>query len=140
MGDFLHPPTEAERRARYRVRLIGPAELCAQGLAYRDGDGEMLVDWGRVENAVAAEVGEPEGVRTIVFDLVVGRTGECLDIARLDAEPGEEALELARAIESGMGPGRQSASVKSLATDGTPSRWYPDLRSFEEAALELLDG
>jgi hypothetical protein len=125
---------------RYRVKLLGPVELGPEGLVYRDGDGETLVRWGRVENAVAAEVGEPEGVRTIVFDLVMGSGTGALEICRLDAEPGDEALELARAIDRGMGPRRQSASVKSLATDGTASRWYPDLRAFEEAVLELLDG
>jgi hypothetical protein len=142
MGDFLHPPSEAERRARYRVELLGSVHPCSQGLARRDGprgSGELLVAWSRIESAVAAEVGEPEGVRIIVFDLLVGRQGDRLEICRLDAEPGDEALALAPAIESGMGPERQSASVKSLATDGTPSRWYPDLRSFEEAALELLE-
>jgi len=83
-------------------------------------------------------VGEPEGVRTVVFDLVGASDGESWPVWRLDAEPGEAAMELARAIESCLGSERAAPSIKSLATDGIASRWFPDLESFARANLADL--
>jgi len=92
-----------------------------------------------VEHAIAAEVGEPEGVRTTVFDLVVRENGGWLAY-RLDAEPGEDAMDLAQGIARSLPAGCSSASLKSLATDGIPGRWYPDLDDFEQEAIRLLEG
>ena len=90
--------------------------------------------------AIAAEIGEPEGVRTIVFDLVTCHADDGWLVRRLDAEPGENAIALARLVERGLGAGRKVSSIKSLASDGIPARWYPDLRSFEADALaELIE-
>ena len=98
---------------------------------------------GRIRWALAAEVGEPEGVRTIIFDLVVGRIsgpdGSAFEIRRLSVEPGEEAMKLASAIERALAPQFSAPSIKSLAAEGTPSRWYQNLEEFESAALESLD-
>jgi len=89
------------------------------------------------------EIGEPEGVRTIIVDLVVGRNrgpdGGAYEICRLGAEPGEEAMELATAIERALAPQSSAPSIKSLAAEGTPSRWYQNIEEFESAALESLD-
>ncbi len=125
---------------RYRVWLLGDPRLSEGGVSYREGDGRKLLAWAAVQRAIAAEVGEPQGVRTIVFDLVVEREGSDCTVCRLDAEPGEDAVALARAVAEGLGPERASPSIKSLVTDGLPSRWYPDLEAFEEAALEEILG
>jgi hypothetical protein len=95
-----------------------------------------LVRWKDVRSAVAAEVGEPEGVRTIVFDLLA-RTSAGRVALRLDAEPGEPACAVARAIAAAIGE-RARPSIKSLATDGTPTLWFPDLAEFEQVACEEL--
>ncbi len=135
---------------KYRVRLVEAAHPSEDGLAFPDGESREFLAWDRVRLAFAAEVGEPEGVRTIVFDLVVeeesdapqgGRDPQCTSrcVFRLDADPGEDAMALARAIENGLGSERPSASIKSVATDGVPSRWYPDIETFEEAVREQLD-
>lgn len=87
---------------------------------------------------MAAEVGEPEGVRTIVFDLVLGRGPEGWRAARLDADPGPAAEEIARAIHSGVGPRQRGPSIKSLASDGVPSWWFADLEGFEDAVAAAL--
>ena len=96
-----------------------------------------------------AEVGEPEGVRTIVFDLVVrpdpqngerrpdGSDDGAFQVFRLDADPYEDAVDVARAIERALGE-RAAASLKNLAADGVASWSYPDLESFEEAVIETL--
>ncbi len=69
-----------------------------------------------------------------------GHAGSDRTVCRLDAEPGEDSIALARAIAEGVGPDRAGGSIKSLATDGSPSRWYPDLEAFEDAAREELRG
>ena len=125
--------------ASYRVQLLGDPELRAAGVTHREADRRTLLPWSRVEHAIAAEVGEPQGVRTIVFDLVVRESGHWLAY-RFDAEPGEDAMNLARGIQRSLPAGCSSASLKSLATDGIPSRWYPDLDEFEEEAIRLLEG
>ena len=100
-----------------------------------DGEPQLLA-WSQVLAARAAEVGEPQGVRTVVFDLLV-EGGDRRELLRLDAEPGDEAEALARALATGLGD-RALPSIKSLAVDGIPSRRYTDLGSFEDAGLEEL--
>ena len=146
-----HPMSESPHRpvaglhARYPARLLVEAAVSEQGISFGGDEERSLIGWERVLLAFAAEVGEPEGVRTIVFDLVVaGETpdpqgdGANHQMYRLDADPGEDAMELARAIERGLGSERPSPSIKSVAVDGVPSRWYPDLEAFEEAVRDLL--
>ena len=82
-------------------------------------------------------MGEPQGVRTVVFDLV------CLDgdgyrVYRMDAEPGEEATVLARELERRLAEAADS-SIRSIAVDCRPNRWYPDLLGFEAEALAELE-
>jgi len=127
---------------RYRVRLLANPELCESGIAHGDSANPSLVEWAEIDWALAAEIGEPEGVRTIIFDLVVGRIsgpdGSAFEICRLGAEPGEEAMKMASAIERALAPQFSAPSIKSLAAEGTPSRWYQNLEEFESAALESL--
>src|SRR5262245_56752633 len=139
MRNFLRPPTDAERRARYPVRVLEAPRLDPPGVAHGPASARALLAWGDVERVVVAEVGEPEGVRTIVCDLIC-RLGGAPAVYRLDAEPGDAAIALARAIEKGLGPRRAPPALKSLAADGLAPRWCPDLPTFEEEALEELDG
>jgi hypothetical protein len=128
---------------RYRVQLLVNPELSESGIAHGDPANPSLVEWVAIRWALAAEVGEPEGVRTIIFDLVVGRIhgrdGSAFEICRLSSEPGEEAMKLASAIERALAPQFSAPSIKSLAAEGTPSRWYQNLEEFESAVLESLD-
>jgi len=128
---------------RYRVQLLANPELCESGIAHGDPANPSLVEWAAIDWALAAEIGEPEGVRTIIFDLVVGRipepVGSAFEICRLGAAPGEEAMKMASAIERALAPQFSAPSIKSLAAEGTPSRWYQNLEEFESAALESLD-
>lgn len=136
MSDSIFRPTHC---ARYRVHLLGEPQLSPWGVAYLDGARCALLLWNEVEHAVAAEVGEPQGVRAIVFDLLTSE-GDGWLAHRFSAEPGEEAMELALGISEGLGPEAPDTSIKSIATDGIPTRWYPDLESFEAESLHLLDG
>jgi hypothetical protein len=138
-GNFLCPPSDAERRERYRVRVLEAPSLGAAGIGHGAPGARELLSWDAVERVLVAEVGEPEGVRTIVCDLVTGASGGVLVVHRLDADPGEAAMALARDLESGLGPQRATAALKSLAADGLATRWFPDLRAFEEDALSEFE-
>jgi len=117
----------------YRVELLTDARPTPAGIAYRCGSSSPVLEWSRVEHVVAADVGEPQGVRTIVFDLVLGVDDEGWDVCRFAADPSEDAVEVARAIAGALPADRVGSSIKSMVTDGVASRWYPDLESFEEA-------
>jgi hypothetical protein len=134
----------AGHRDRYRVEVLPDWQLCERGIAYGDPANRSLLQWDAIQRALAAEVGEPEGVRTIIFDLVVDRIsgpeGLTFAVRRLDAEPGEEAMAVARAIEMALEPEHIAPSIKSLAAEGTPSLRYQDLEEFEATALHSLTG
>ncbi len=106
-------------------------------MVYRDGGEERVLEWNRIHLGLAAEVGEPQGVRTIVFDLVVD-IGPPVRLCRFDSDPIEGALSVARALVEHLGPERATGSIKSIASDGLPTRWFPDLESLTAANLELL--
>ena len=140
MRNFLRPPTDAEHRERYPVRVLERPSLEARGVAHGPDAARELLAWDAVERVLVAEVGEPEGVRTIVCDLVARGADGRLAIGRLDADPGEPAIALARALARGIGSARAPAALKSLAADGLATLWFPDLRSFEEEALAEVEG
>lgn len=132
------PLCRVEAADRYRVEVLPWAEVAEHGVSYLGGRRREILQWASVLHALAAEVGEPEGVRTVVFDLVVERKDhECL-VLRFDAEPGPEAQEVAMQIAASIGRARCSRSLTSLAAEGQSSRHVPDLDTLaEEAAAEL---
>lgn len=134
-------PTHSRDREQptcYPARLLERPRATAQGIEHRRSGETALLPWSAVRGAVAAEVGEPEGVRTIVFDLLVRDAGGAPCVHRLGADPGPDAMALARAVQDALGAERKIPWIRSLATDGIPARWYPDLESFEaDAAAEL---
>ena len=127
-------------RAGYRAQLLHDVRVVPGGLRYRSAGDERALAWDEVWFAVAAEVGEPEGVRAIVFDLVVDRDANGWRALRVDAEPGPFALQIAQAIQTGVPRDRRGPSIKSLASDGVPSQWYADLESFEESVAAAVRG
>jgi hypothetical protein len=74
----------------------------------------------------------------VVYDLICRKASD-IAVFRLDAEPGEAAMALARQLEAALGHGRASAALKSLSADGLATLWYPDLRAFEEDSLAELE-
>jgi hypothetical protein len=122
----------------YRAHLLAGAEPTDRGLAYAQGEGSSLLAWSRVRRAFAGEVGEPEGIRTVVFDLVIGIEGpECVAF-RFSAEPGDDARSTARAILVGLGPDLCDPSLHTVAAEGFATRTHSDLEPFDEACLESV--
>jgi hypothetical protein len=134
----MRPAARSSACSRYRVRLLHQATIAARGVEHGVPGERVLLPWDEIRCVIAAEVGEPEGVRTIVFDLLAADDAGRWIAFRAGAEPGEEAMELARSLQIGMGIERASASLKSLASDAIPTRWYPDLETFEDDARSLL--
>jgi hypothetical protein len=134
----VEDPAAPEVPSRYRVHLLPGAKPTERGVLYRRGSERFLLAWGRVECAFAAEVGEPEGVRTIAFDLAVEVNGPVCVVCRMEAEPGEDAMRFARAVQLGVGPETCNPCIKSLAADGVPSLSFPDTETFGEAVLESV--
>lgn len=122
----------------YPARVLDRPEVTPGGVCHEVDGAIELLPWYRVVWVIAAEIGEPQGVRTIVFDLLIEEPNGAVHIQRLDADPGSDAFELARGVARGVHKNRMSPSLKSLATDGLPARWYPDLQSFEEEAIGEL--
>jgi len=133
---FSDVPTDASNR--YRVELLPWAEVREDGVAFREGADPRVLRWDRVLIALAAHVGEPEGVSTVVFDLVVERKeAECL-VCRFDADPGDAAMEAARVILGALGRERCSRSLAELAAEGVAGRSYADLESLASGSLAEL--
>ena len=116
----------------YRLQLLEEPRVSAAGIEHGPLPCRQLLYWRDVVGALAAEVGEPEGVRTIVFDLLAQTRGGCVAV-RLDADPGEAASAVAQVVAAALGE-RARPSIKSLAFDGVATLWFPDLESFEETA------
>lgn len=139
-GASLKPAAGAAARipSRCRVHFLPDAKATDRGIVYRRGEERFLLVWGRIQAAFAADVGEPEGVRTVVFDVAVEMRGDECVLCRFDVDPGDEAQALARAIEVGVGRELCSASLRALAREGLPSRHYVDLDTLTEATLEAI--
>jgi hypothetical protein len=138
--DGLEDRSEAIREAegRYRVELLAWAELGPDGVAFREGSEARQLPWSRVLHALAAQVGEAEGVSTVVFDLVVERKEtECL-ASRFDADPGQPAQDVAQVLVARLGRERCSRSLLALAAEGVPTRAYADLATLAAGSLEDL--
>jgi hypothetical protein len=136
--NFLRPPSDAERAERYPVRLLEAPSFEAAGLRHGRPPSRALLAWSDVARVAVAEVGEPEGVRTVVYDLIT-LPASGVAVWRMDADPGEAARALARQLETALGPGRAPPALKNLASDGVATLWYPDLRAFEEDCLAELE-
>lgn len=124
--------------ARYRVDVLPWVEVGEHGVGYLAGNRRTTLQWASVLYALSARVGEPEGVCTVVFDLVVERKDDECQVCRFDADPGPDAQRIAERIVAGLGRSRCSRSLIELASDGHPSRMVSDLDTVAENALEEL--
>ena len=131
-------PAASEVPSRYRVHLLPGAKPTERGVLYRRGSEQVLLAWGRVERAVAAQVGEPEGARSIAFDLAVEVRGSVCVVCRMEAQPGEDAMRIAKAIQLGVGLESCNPCIESLAVDGVASLSFSDTEIFGEAVLEAV--
>jgi hypothetical protein len=134
----IDSPPPSDGAARYCVDVLTWAEVGEHGVSYLNGGRRETLQWASVLRGLAAEVGEPEGVRTVVFDLVVELKDRSCVVCRFDAEPGLDAQEVAMQIAASIGRERCARSLTALASEGQASRQVPDLDTLAEAALAEL--
>lgn len=125
---------------RYQVRVARFVHAEPLGLVYECDASELHVRFADVRFAYAAEVGEPEGISATVFDVVLdgARSDDPLPVVRLDADRGDDARELASALERGLGAERCSPSLREVAASGFTSHQFLDLEAFEQGSLASL--
>ena len=92
----------------YPARLLERPEVTAEGVCHDQDGGRTLLAWSAVHWAIAAEVGEPEGIRTIVFDLLARQADGELRLLRLDADLGCDSMDLAREPGRTRAPGSRA--------------------------------
>jgi len=126
-----------ERPAPYEVRLVQEGEAGATG-ALAGATGDRPFAWSQVERAFAGEVGEPEGVRAVVIDVLVRVAADGCVAYRVSADPGPEAAEAAREVVEAVGPERCSAPLREVAKDGWTSHRFPYVELLEDDILEAL--
>ncbi len=96
------------------------------------------VVWPAVQRAFAAEVGEPEGVRAVVFDLLWSDAPEGPTVVRFSVDPSEGPKRPAQQLVDSLGEARCSVSLRCLAREGQASDRFSHLDLLDEALLEAL--
>jgi len=115
------------------VLTIEIPRFAEEGFYWRVPAGSRFHSWDSIECARAAEVGEPEGVRAIVFDVVVRDPRRVL---RFCCDPLDGAALLARGLASALG-GRCSKVLRDYAREGHMGLRVPDLELLAELWADL---
>jgi len=129
---------DSDGSAGHPVRFLTTPAVSRRGIEHHVEEDRVLLPWDCVVRGIAAMVGEPEGVCTIVFDLLVEDPDSQRSVCRFDADPCEDAIPIAVAIVDHLGSERCGASLLAMAKEGSTGLWYPDLESFEAASVGLL--
>jgi hypothetical protein len=137
LSDSLLTPTH-DVPTGHPVRFLDAPVVTRRGIEHRVGAGDALLEWDRVVWGIAAMVGEPEGVCTIVFDLLVEGSESKQSVCRFDADPSDGAIPISIALVDYLGSERCGPSLLAMAKEGSTGLWYPDLESFEAASPGLL--
>lgn len=120
--------------SRYRAHRLADPRPTEKGILYRRGERRFLLDWARVECALAAAIGPVGPDERVFFDLAVKVEGaECV-VFRVETASGADARALARAVRLGVGAERCHPSLGEFG----PERRYADVGTFEDAALESI--
>jgi len=121
----------------WQVLTIEVPSFEVDGFRWRGSQGVGFVSWEFVQRAFAAEVGEPEGVRAVVFDLVVGAPDRPTRLFRFCRDPHDGAVSLARSLVSAVG-GRCSKRLRDFAREGQLGLSVPDLAALDEVVSAAL--
>ena len=96
------------------------------------------IGWSEIARAFAAEVGEPEGIRAVVFDLAWPAAPECPAILRFSVDPCDGPKRPAQLFLDSLGVASCSNSLRSLATDGRATDLYSHIDLLDEALVTSL--
>ena len=133
--------------------MIGEPKLDERGLALPRTPSEAMerhqlpqqsdvqrLPWSQIEAAFADAVGEPEGIRAIVYDLALRRPDPegMRPVLRFSLDPWDGAAEVAKQLVTALGASRCSTPLQILAAEGALPVLHPDLSSLDaERATEL---
>ena len=131
-------PRAGGRYLEWTIWVVLRPALHPQGLALEWEGERHEIAWDEIERAFAAEVGEPEGVRAIVFDLAWKSAPDGPVLLRFSFDPSDGPKRPAQLVLESLGEPRCSASLRSLAHDGRASDRFSHVDLLDEALLDLL--
>ena len=132
-------PGLAERGYReWTIWVVDQPELSADGIRIAWEGATHAVAWSEIDRAFAAEVGEPEGVRAMVFDLAWSGAPDAPAILRFSVDPSEGPKRPAQHVVEALGAELCSDSLRALANDGRPTEHYSHIDFLDEALLTWL--
>ncbi len=134
------PPTS--RSGEWTIWVVQHPNLGARSLEIEWEGDRHEIGWDAVEYAYAAEVGEPEGIRAVVFDLLwpsgpSGGGGDAV-ILRFSVDPCDGPKQPAQRIVETLGESRCSNSLQSLSRDGRATDCFSHLDFLDQALLQAL--
>ena len=116
----------------------------AAGVVFDFEGATHRVPWAQLVAGFASQVGEPDGVRTIVFDLACCRFAFDSEadpepaLLRFSIDPCEEPRGAAQRIVDMLGKAACSSSLHALAREGATTESHVDLQSLDEALFSSL--
>lgn len=132
------PGTVDPAYREWTIWVVSPPGLHAYGLSLEWAGKKYEIEWNEIERVFAAEVGEPEGIRAIVFDLIWTGGPEGPVLLRFSVDPCDGPKHPAQRFVDSLGESRCSGSLRSLARDGRATDCFSHLDTLDEALLETL--
>lgn len=122
----------------WAIRVIERPEFSVDGVE-GIAEGAVTIPWSTLSRAFVAEVGEPEGVRAVVFDLAQAGADPGPTLWRFGIDPYDAPKLIAQWIVEALGSSRCSLSLLTLAKEGVPTQFYTHLVDWDDLVLaELL--
>ena len=122
----------------WTIWVVHQPGLSARSLSIEWEGDRYEIDWSEIEKALAAEVGEPEGVRAVIFDLVWPAAPPGAAILRFSIDPSDGPKRPAQLLLEALGESRCSGSLLGLAREGRPTARFSHLDQMDDALAEAL--
>jgi hypothetical protein len=127
-----------ESAVEWTIWVVHQPGLSARSLSIEWEGDRYEVDWTEIEKALAAEVGEPEGIRAVIFDLVWPGAPPGAAILRFSVDPCDGPKRPAQLLVAALGEARCSGSLLGLAREGRPTDRFSHLDQIDDALAEAL--
>lgn len=122
----------------WTIWVVPQPGLDLRGISLEWDGSKYEIEWGEIGRAFAAEVGEPDGIRAVVFDLVWNDGPDGAVMLRFSVDPSDGPKHPAQLFVDSLGGWRCSASLQSLARDGRATDRFSHVDALDEALLEQL--
>ncbi len=122
----------------WTIGVIPAPHLAPTGIELEWQDRHCVIAWEDVAHAFAAEVGEPEGIRAVVFDLMCTAEVTGAVLLRFSVDPSDGPKGPAQRLVEVLGPKRCSHSLQAVAREGCATDRYSHLDQLDEAQLDAI--